>query len=44
MSLIPDGGNELEKWMSVIAAARLDERIKGEEDALIRMVRAGLVG
>jgi hypothetical protein len=44
MSLIPNGGNELEKWMPVIAAARLDERIKGEEDALIEMVRAGLVG
>lgn len=44
MSLIPDGNNELKKWTPVIAAARLDERIKGEEEALIGMVRAGLVG
>jgi len=43
-SLIPDANNDLAKWTPVIAAARLDERIKGEEEALIGMVRAGLVG
>lgn len=43
LSLIPDGGNELKKWMPVIAAARLDEKIDGEQDALLGMVRTGLV-
>jgi uncharacterized protein (TIGR02172 family) len=43
MRLIPDGGNEVKKWMPVIAAARLDERIEGEQEALLGMVRAGLV-
>jgi uncharacterized protein (TIGR02172 family) len=42
MSLIPDGDNELMKWMPIIAAARLDEKIDGEQEALIEMVRAGL--
>jgi uncharacterized protein (TIGR02172 family) len=44
MSLIPDGSNELRKWMPVIAAARLDEKIEGEEEALMGMVQAGLAG
>ena len=44
VSLIPDRNNEYMKWMPVIAAARLDERIKGEEETLIGMVRTGLVG
>jgi hypothetical protein len=43
VSLIHDTGNELEKWIPVIAAARLDEKIDGEQDALLGMVRAGLV-
>jgi hypothetical protein len=30
--------------MLVIAAARLDEKIEGEEEALIGMVQAGLAG
>ncbi len=43
MSLIPDGNDDLVKWTPVIAAARLDERIDGEQEALLGMVRAGLV-
>jgi len=42
-SLIPDGNDELMKWMPVIAAARLDEKIDGEQDALLGMARAGLM-
>jgi len=42
MNLIPDSDGELRKWMPVIAAARLDEKIDGEQEALIEMVRAGL--
>ena len=42
MSLVPDGKDDLVKWTPVIAAARLDERIDGEQEALLGMVRAGL--
>jgi hypothetical protein len=42
-NLIPDKYNELNKWMPVIAAARLDETIDSERDALIRMLREGLM-
>ena len=43
LSLVPDQNDELEKWIPIIAAARLDEKINGEQDALIEMVRNGLV-
>lgn len=42
--LIPDTNNELAKWMPVIAAARFDEKIEGEQAALIQTVRDGLAG
>jgi uncharacterized protein (TIGR02172 family) len=41
-SLIPDQDDELKKWSPVIAAARLDERIDGEHEALIEITREGL--
>lgn len=41
-SLRPDKENELVKWIPVIAAARLDEKINGEQKALIEMVQEGL--
>lgn len=40
-SLRPDPGNELQRWLPVIAAARLDERIEPERDALLKMVVGG---
>lgn len=40
--LLPDKNNELRRWYPVIAAARLDEQIEPEREALIRMVQAGL--
>jgi uncharacterized protein (TIGR02172 family) len=44
MNLIPDGRDELTKWTPIITAARLDEKIEGEDEALVEMVRAGLAG
>jgi uncharacterized protein (TIGR02172 family) len=41
-SLNPDHHETLKRWMPVIAAARLDEQIEPEREALIRMVRDGL--
>jgi len=41
-SLKPDVGGELERWGPVIAAARLDERIELEREALLQEVEAGL--
>ena len=40
--LIPETGNELNRWMPVIAAARLNEDIIPEREALIKMVKEGL--
>jgi hypothetical protein len=37
-----DDQNELQRWMPVMAAARLDERIEPEREALLHMVREGL--
>jgi hypothetical protein len=37
-----DTGNELPRWMPVIAAARLNENILPEREALIRIVKAGV--
>jgi len=42
LQLIPDKNNEWEKWMPVISAARLNERIEPEREALIRMIQNGL--
>jgi hypothetical protein len=42
LELLPDPQNERRKWRPVIAAARLNEHIEPECDALIRMVQAGL--
>ena len=39
--MIPDTGNELDRWSPVIAAARLNEGITPEQEALINMVKAG---
>ncbi|HUF00387.1 MAG TPA: aminoglycoside phosphotransferase family protein [Anaerolineales bacterium] len=41
--LRPDMENERKRWMPVIAAARLNENITVERDALIRTVKEGLV-
>ena len=41
-SRIPDSDKQLRRWMPVMAAARLDEHIEPEREALIGMVRAGL--
>jgi len=43
IKLFPDKNNELKQWMPVIAAARLDEQIEPEREALIRMVQDGLM-
>lgn len=42
LELLPDPQNERRRWMPVIAAARLDERIEPEREALIRMIQDGL--
>lgn len=39
--LVPDTKNELNRWMPVIAAARLNEDIAPEREALIKMVKEG---
>jgi Ser/Thr protein kinase RdoA (MazF antagonist) len=41
MTLSPDSRKELERWGPVTAAARLNENITPEQDALIKMVEAG---
>ena len=43
LKLMPDRRNEFKQWMPVIAAARLDERIDLEWEALIGMVEQGLL-
>jgi hypothetical protein len=42
MALSPDAREELNRWMSVTAAARLNEEIAPEREALIQMVRDGI--
>jgi hypothetical protein len=42
--LNPGHLNELQRWTPVIAAARLDEQIEREREALVAMVREGLAG
>ena len=41
--LVPDPKNELGRWMPVIAAARLNEDIVPEQEALIKMIKEGFV-
>ena len=41
-ALVPDTKNELNRWAPVIAAARLNEDIIPEREALIKMVKEGL--
>ncbi|HEX5808749.1 MAG TPA: aminoglycoside phosphotransferase family protein [Anaerolineales bacterium] len=43
-ALMLDPNHELERWMPVIAAARLSENIIPEREALIRIVKEGLAG
>lgn len=40
-TLVPDTKNELKRWIPVIAAARLNEDIVPEREALIKMVKEG---
>jgi hypothetical protein len=40
--LMPDAHHEREQWVPVIAAARLEERIEPERDALLKMIQAAL--
>jgi hypothetical protein len=40
-ALVPDTTNELNRWMPVIAAARLNEEIIPEREALRQMVEQG---
>ena len=41
-TLIPDTKNEINDWMPIIAAARLNEEIVSEREALIRMAKEGI--
>jgi aminoglycoside phosphotransferase (APT) family kinase protein len=41
IALVPDMGNELNRWMPVIAAGRLNEDILPEREALLELVRVG---
>jgi Ser/Thr protein kinase RdoA (MazF antagonist) len=41
-ALRPDHQKELQRWLLVMAAARLDERIEPECETLIQMIRNGL--
>jgi tRNA A-37 threonylcarbamoyl transferase component Bud32 len=43
LKIFPDKHNELKQWMPVIAAARLNEHIDPEREALIGMVQEGLM-
>lgn len=43
-TLPPGGQAELARWQPVIAAARLNERIEPEREALLRIVQEGLGG
>jgi len=42
LQFIPDKSNEREKWMPIIAAARLNERIEPEREYLTRLVENGV--
>ncbi len=40
-ALVSDTGNELNRWLPVIAAARLREKITPEREAVLQMIKAG---
>jgi Ser/Thr protein kinase RdoA (MazF antagonist) len=40
-SLMPDTGGEMQRWVPLLAAARLGENIIPEREALVQMVREG---
>ena len=42
LELMPDPQNERQKWIPIVAAARLNERIEPETQALVEMVRRGV--
>ena len=42
LELLPDAQNEREKWIPILAAARLEERIEPETRSLVELVRRGL--
>jgi aminoglycoside phosphotransferase (APT) family kinase protein len=42
LELMPDHRNEQQKWIPIVAAARLNERIEPETQALVEVVRRGL--
>jgi uncharacterized protein (TIGR02172 family) len=41
-TLRTDTQNELKRWLPVLAAARLEERIEPEREALLQMIKGGL--
>jgi hypothetical protein len=41
-TLVPDLRGEFQRWRPIVAAARLDEQIAPEREALLQMVKAGL--
>jgi uncharacterized protein (TIGR02172 family) len=41
-TLLPDSQDELRRWLPVTAAARLEERIEPEREALLQMIKEGL--
>jgi len=42
LKILPDPQNERQKWIPMVAAARLNERIEPETQALVEMVKRGL--
>jgi aminoglycoside phosphotransferase (APT) family kinase protein len=41
LRIVPDTENEVDRWLPIIAAARLNEDIHPEREALLRMVQEG---
>lgn len=41
-ALVPDGRSEVARWLPVIAAARLNEQIEPEREALRQMIQTGV--
>jgi aminoglycoside phosphotransferase (APT) family kinase protein len=42
LALVPQGQADLQRWKPVIAAARLNEQIEPEREALVQIVKDGL--
>lgn len=42
LRIVPDTENEMDRWLPVIAAARLNEDILPEREALLRMIQEGI--